>query len=271
MRLWVLGSGSKGNAVLIEDGDTRVLVDAGFPPAELAKRLAIAGIAPGSIRACVVTHEHTDHVKGACAAALQWGWALHTTEGTARACPALLAADARTMEPGATITVGGIALRTVPTPHDAASPIAIVATAARSGARAGICYDLGHATDAVRVAMRELDILVLEANHDEGMLRAGPYPPSVVGRIAGRDGHLSNRQAGMLARECVGPNLRHVVLAHLSETCNEPATAQLAVSTALASTRFRGRVDVATQNAIAGPFTPHLRRCAPAAEQLALF
>ncbi|HET9010289.1 MAG TPA: MBL fold metallo-hydrolase [Gemmatimonadaceae bacterium] len=271
MRLWVLGSGSKGNAVLIECGETRVLVDAGFAPRELAGRLAAVGVAPQSIRACVITHEHTDHVKGACAGAAKWGWALHASEGTAEACPALLGADARTFEPGASLTIGDLELRTVPTPHDATAPVAIVATSSRSGARAGVCYDLGHASDPVKIAMRELDLLVLEANHDEAMLRAGPYPPSVQGRIAGRRGHLSNRAAARLARESASFNLKHVVLAHLSESCNEPALAERTVSDALTGTRFRGKVHVAPQHAAVGPFTPRLTRCAPAPEQLTFF
>ena len=271
MRLWVLGSGSRGNAVLIECGDTRVLVDAGFNPRELAGRLAAAGVAPQSIRACVVTHEHTDHVKGACAGAAKWGWALHASEGTAEACPALLAADVRTFEPGASLTIGGFELRTVPTPHDASAPVAVVVTSSRSGARAGVCYDLGHASDPVKVAMRELDLLVLEANHDENMLRVGPYPPVVQNRIASRNAHLSNRAAARLARDSASFNLKHVVLAHLSENCNEPALAVRTVTEAMASTKFRGKVHAAAQDAVVGPFTPRLARCAPAPQQLSLF
>lgn len=270
MRVWVLGSGSKGNAVLLESGDTRVLVDAGFQVRELATRLAAVGVAPQSVRACVVTHEHGDHVRGAAAAAARWGWELHASEATTAACETLTAADVRTFEPGASFALGGIDVRTVPVPHDAAGPVAVVATAARSGARVGVCYDLGYASDPVRVAMRELDVLVLEANHDEGMLRAGPYPPSVQGRIAGRSGHLSNRAAAKLARECANGNLRHVVLAHLSEVCNAAVTATEAVTTALAGTRFRGHVHAASQHRCVGPFTPRMSRCAPAPQQLSL-
>jgi len=271
MRRWVLGSGSRGNAVLIECGDTRVLIDAGFAPRELAPRLAAAGVQPQSIRACVVTHEHTDHVKGACAGAARWGWDLHASEGTAAACPALLQADVRTFEPGASLTIGGLELRTVPTPHDAAAPVAVVVTSARSGARAGVCYDLGHASDPVKVAMRDLDLLVLEANHDEAMLRVGPYPPVVQHRIASRHGHLSNRAAARLARDSASFNLKHVVLAHLSENCNEASLAVRTVSEAMAPTKFRGKVHAASQSAVVGPFTPRMARCAPAPEQLNLF
>ena len=270
MRLWVLGSGSRGNAVLVECGETRVLVDAGFQVRELAKRLSAIGIPPESIRACVITHEHGDHVRGAAAAAAKWKWELHATAGTAQSCGTLAAAPVRTFAAGETFSLGALEIRAVPTPHDAAAPVAIVATSLRSGARAGICYDLGHASDAVRIAMRELDILVLEANHDEEMLRAGPYPPSVQGRIASRFGHLSNRAAAALARQCVTPNLRHVVLAHLSEVCNDHATAQAAVTEALAATRFRGKVHTAAQDACVGPFLPRATRCAPSGDQLSL-
>jgi phosphoribosyl 1,2-cyclic phosphodiesterase len=270
VRVWVLGSGSRGNAVLLECGDTRLLVDAGFAPRELAQRLASIGVAPQSIEACVVTHEHTDHGKGAATAAKRWGWALYATPGTAAACPALLEADARTVEAGSTFAVGRFDVRTVPTPHDAAESIAVVATARPTGARAAVCYDLGAATDPVRQALREVDVLVLESNHDEGMLWSGPYPPSVCNRIAGRHGHLSNVAAGRLARESVHRTMSHVVLAHLSENCNDHGVAVRGMTAALARTSFRGRIDAALQHAAVGPFSPIPSRCVPVAEQLGL-
>ena len=270
MKLWVLGSGSKGNAVLLECGDSRVLVDAGFPIRDLATRLAAAGVAPQSVEGVVITHEHTDHVKGACAAAKRWGWSLFATEGTARGFPLLLGADVATFEPGATLTVGRFELRTVPTLHDAEEPVAVVATSRVTGARAGICYDLGCITDPVRSAFRDLDVLVLEANHDEGMLRAGPYPPSVSSRIASRHGHLSNRAAAAMARDAAHAHLNHVVLAHLSEVCNDPREAASTVADGLARTRFSGMVSVSSQHAVAGPFVPRLGRRRAASEQLGL-
>jgi phosphoribosyl 1,2-cyclic phosphodiesterase len=269
MKVWVLGSGSRGNAVLLECGDTRVLIDAGFPPRELARRLTSTGVAPASIAACLITHEHTDHVRGAAACAAKWGWQLYASEGTIGAYPSLGEADARGFEAGASLRVGQLELRSVPAPHDSADPVVFVATSTPSGVRAGICYDLGVVTDAVRGAFRDLDILVLESNHDEGMLRAGPYPPVVCNRIASRTGHLSNRAAAAFARECVNPNLAHVVLAHLSENCNEADVAARATTERLQSTRFRGTVGVALQDTVVGPFTAKASRMARA-EQLAL-
>ena len=273
MRLWVLGSGSRGNAVVLDDGtgEARVLVDAGFGVRTLAARLAAARIPPESIVACVVTHEHVDHVRGAVQATARWGWGLHASEGTVRAHPPLGAAGAIAFRAGDTVRVGGLALQTVRTPHDAVESVAVVATATASGARAGVCYDLGHATDAVRQTMGDLDLLVLEANHDEGMLRAGPYPPSVCSRIAGSHGHLSNGAAAGLARDVASGTLRHVVLAHLSESCNDAPVATAAVSAALRAPRFRGAVAAAGQDVVAGPFVAASgRRAAPTAQQLTL-
>ena len=260
MRLWVLGSGSRGNAIVLECDGSRVLVDAGFPPRVLAARLAAIGIAPESIEALLITHEHTDHVKGACAGAKRWGWAVYATHGTVSGCADLVAADVRTFDAGGTVTLGRMDVRSVRTPHDAAESVALVATSHTSGTRVGIAYDLGQATPAVRTALRDLDVLVLESNHDDGMLNAGPYPPSVRERIASRFGHLSNRDASQLARESVHPGLGHVVLAHLSEKCNDPRLACSTVAGSLTGTRFRGALSAAAQDRVVGPFAPRVRR-----------
>lgn len=270
MRVWVLGSGSRGNAVVIEAGGSRLLVDAGFPPRQLAERLQLVGIAPESIEAVVITHEHGDHVRGAAAGAERWGWALHATEGTLRGCPPLAAADARSFVPGATFAVGGFDVHAPAISHDAEEPVAIVATARASGSRIGVAYDLGYPSRRVAAALADLDVLVLEANHDEAMLWNGPYPPSVCQRIASRTGHLSNKAAGALAAACAHRGLRHVVLAHLSDCCNDAVTARRAVATALERTVFRGRVDVAKQDAVVGPFLPAPGRRTGRVEQLGL-
>lgn len=260
MKIWVLGSGSRGNAVLLECGDTRVLVDAGFNAATLAERLEAIGVAPESIHGVVITHEHCDHARGAPAGARKWGWSLFATEGTVASHPGLAGADVRTFQSGATVTIGRLELRSVVVSHDAAEPVAVVATSTHSGVRAGIAYDLGHVTHAVQRAFRDLDVLVLEANHDEGMLRAGPYPPSVRARIAGPYGHLGNDAAAKMAQESAHPSLNHLVLAHLSESCNLARTAMTTVATALGRTSFRGTMHVAPQDQIVGPFTARIER-----------
>jgi phosphoribosyl 1,2-cyclic phosphodiesterase len=243
VKLWVLGSGSSGNAVLIESGDSRVLVDAGFGTRTLATRLRAIGVAPGSIEACVVTHEHTDHVKGAAAGARRWGWTLYASEGTVDAWAELQESNCVRITPGASIDLSRMRVTTYATPHDAASPIGVRVTSTQSGASAVVCTDVGHVSDGVRALCAGADLLVLESNHDEGML-----------------GHLSNRACAGLARDVVHANLAHVVLAHLSENCNDHGVAHTATADALRPTRFRGRLSIAMQHDVVGPFLPRASR-----------
>lgn len=270
MRLWLLGSGSGGNAVLLESDGSRVLIDAGFPARTLALRLGAIGIAPASVEACVITHAHTDHMKGAAVARRKWGWALFATRGTVACCPELHDAGVTTFAAGDTLRLGRMSVATHRTPHDCADPIGAVVTAERSGVRAGICYDVGHVSDGVRTICRDVDLLVLEANHDEGMLRAGPYPFVVQQRIAGRTGHLSNREAAGVARDSVSRTLNHVILAHLSERCNDHGVARMTVNAGLTQGGYRGSLTTAAQHAPVGPFTAKASR-APVPEQYALF
>lgn len=269
MRLWSLGSGSKGNALLVECGDTRVLVDAGFPARTLASRLAAIGVAPGSIGACVMTHEHIDHVRGASVAHAKWGWSLHASAGTVRGSDQLGDAPVNEFTTGATLSIGRAEITTVGVSHDATEPVGLVITDRASGARAAIVYDLGTATSEVRAAVRDVDVLVIEANHDEAMLRGGPYPKYLQARIASRSGHLSNRASAALCAEAAHGGLNHVVLAHLSETNNDHGLARTTVSTALGRTRFRGSVSTAAQHAPVGPFCAKHSRTARV-EQLGL-
>jgi phosphoribosyl 1,2-cyclic phosphodiesterase len=266
MKLWVLGSGSAGNAVLIESGETRVLVDAGFAPRTLATRLRTIGVAPASIEACIVTHEHGDHVRGAAAGARKWGWALYASEGTVDAWDELQEANCTRVRVGDSVTLSRMVLSTYAIPHDAASPIGVRVTASATGVSAVVCTDVGHASESVRALCSDADLLVIESNHDEGMLAAGPYPPSVRARISSRVGHLSNRACAQLASDVVHKNLAHVVLAHLSERCNDRGIAMRSMTTALKRTRFRGATSVAMQHGVVGPFVPMTGRAEQAAQ-----
>lgn len=254
MNLWVLGSGSSGNAVLVQTARSRVLIDAGFAPRVLKQRLSVAGVAPESIEAVVVTHEHTDHMKGVAGAARKWGWTIVSTAGTRMMCPGWAGLRAILTPRRSSVVIGDFHIETVPVSHDANEPIAVIVTSIDEGTRAGIVYDLGHVTEGVSRTLDKLDILVLEANHDEGMLRTGPYPPSVQRRIGGNFGHLSNRAAGQTASQNIHPGLNNIVLAHLSENCNNPRTALSTVGDALRKARFKGRLTASSQHRIVGPF-----------------
>ena len=255
MQVWVLGSGSAGNAVLVESEGTRVLIDAGFGPRTLARRMKLAGVDAASVTACVVTHDHSDHVRGVRQAARRWGWQVFATPGTAETTD-LVDTPVTTFTAGERVQVGSLEVEAVATPHDATEPVGVLVTAVATGARAGICYDIGHASDGVRTLCECVDVLVLEANHDEGMLWAGPYPAWLRARIASSTGHLSNRAAADVARDMASRQLAHLVLAHLSETNNTPALADRAVRAALRKTSFQGRLSTSHQDAVVGPFTP---------------
>ena len=258
MRITSLGSGSRGNSVLVESGATRVLVDAGFSGASLARRLEALDRDPRGIDAVVVTHEHRDHTAGIGVAARRWGWPLFLTADTAAACDGLLRGDEELalFAAESRFRIGALEFHAFATCHDAADPVAVTVTESGSGLVAGIATDLGRATAPVRAALAGCHVLVLEANHDEILLRESPYPWSVKQRIGGSRGHLSNRLVAELARELAHPELGGLLLAHLSEECNAPDLALGQVREALRGTGragFRGSVGVAALEAPTPP------------------
>lgn len=230
LRVTVLGSGSRGNAILIDGTDGAVLVDAGFGPRSLVRRLNTAGRRADEISALLLTHEHTDHASGAEAACARWGWPLYGSTGTleslgttGNAVPRPL--DSRAFVEGGVTTVHGFHVETTPVPHDARDCRALVITDVRSGARVGIAMDVGRVPEALPDAFARLDLLVVESNHDEQMLARGPYPWSLKQRISGGLGHLSNGAAAAFVSSCAHRGLRGVLLTHLSETNNLPSLA----------------------------------------------
>lgn len=253
MRFCTLASGSKANATLVEIGATRLLIDCGLGPRILAKRLAEAGVAPSSIDAVVVTHEHIDHVKGLAQAVAKWRWPVVATAGTLAGARDVPVERRVSLAYGQAWTIGTCTVELVPVPHDAAQPAAVVVTAIRSGARLGLATDLGDAPEMLSAAFERLDYLVLESNHCEVMLRNGPYPPFLQARIAGSTGHLSNRQTGTLLQRVAHKGLRQVMLAHLSQQNNEPAVALSAAMAVLKGTQFRGAIGCASQDVVTRP------------------
>lgn len=234
--------------MLMQAGSTRVLVDAGFSTRAMAKRLGAIGVDPKSIEAVIVTHEHDDHAKGAVSCAKKWGWQIYATEGTKGASLGLDEADTRSIASNGSIEIGDLQIRTVTTSHDAEEPIAIVATGKSCGVRAAIVYDLGVVTETISRAIERVEILILESNYDGEMLRTGPYPISVQRRIAGREGHLSNRSAALAAAACSHRGLAHVVLAHLSEVNNTERLAFETMERVLKRTNFRGLITPGAQD-----------------------
>lgn len=231
IRFASLGSGSKGNALLVESGRTRVLVDCGFGPREMAKRLERLGVMPESVTAVLVTHEHADHVGGAARGAARFGWAVHASHGTAAAAGQLADVPVCRFDSHAAFAIGDLEIHPYPVPHDAREPTQFVFS---DGAkRLGVLTDAGTVTPHIVAMLAECAALVLECNHDAQMLARGRYPPPLKQRIAGGFGHLENDAAAGLLREIGGKRLQHVVAAHLSEENNTPALARAALAGAL--------------------------------------
>jgi phosphoribosyl 1,2-cyclic phosphodiesterase len=222
IRLAVLGSGSAGNSTCIEGGGVRILLDAGFSCRQLAARLGALGVEPHRLDAIVLTHEHADHVGGAALFSRTYKVPIYATRATLRA--ASLddggTAGAHVVEAAAPFDLGGLTLTPFAVPHDAVDTVGYLLQCDEK--RVGYATDLGHGADTVRLGLRQCDLLVLEANHDVGMLRSGPYPEVVKQRVLGRHGHLDNESAADLLCEVTSERTRRVILAHLSRTNNRP-------------------------------------------------
>ena len=222
MKISVLGSGSGGNAALVSSGDTTVMIDAGFGPRALAGRCAAAGVEPAAIAAIFITHEHSDHRFGAVEFAGTWGIPIFCSRGTADA----LGLDGSLFAQYVRVSaerdgrVGEIGFRAFATPHDANESLAFRFEDARSAC--AIATDLGHGSDELVDFLRGVQALLFEFNHDEDLLRDGPYHWLLKRRIAGGYGHLSNRQSAEIVGRAAGDSLREVVALHLSRQNNDP-------------------------------------------------
>ena len=233
MRFASLGSGSSGNALLVESGGTRVLLDCGFGSTELKARLARLGIEPQALDAVVVTHEHEDHAGGVPRLAKKFGVPVFLTYGTMCAMGAAggMLPDVTIIDSHSPFEIGDIEVRPFPVPHDAREPAQFVFS---DGALClGVLTDVGSITPHVAKTLSGLEALVIECNHDRGMLEDGPYPPSLKHRIGGRMGHLDNDTAAELVRALDCSRLTHMVAAHLSQQNNTPDLARAALAGAL--------------------------------------
>jgi phosphoribosyl 1,2-cyclic phosphodiesterase len=246
----VLGSGSEGNATLVESNGVAILIDAGFSGRDLEHRLDVVGVTASSLAGVIITHDHGDHTRGMGIIARRFDVPLFLTDKTMVACASLLSGkeDVRRYASSAPFRIGPFEIVPFLTVHDAADPVALAVLHVDNGSKLGIATDLGRPTAAVRAALRGCHMLVLEANHDEAMLWNGPYPWSVKQRIASSHGHLSNRAAADLARELCHPALASIVLAHLSVHCNTGSLARAVIERVLNRTSYGGNVAVAPQS-----------------------
>ncbi len=273
MKVTVLGSGSSGNSILVESQGTRLLVDAGFSGKDIERRLTAVGCPAESIDALFITHEHGDHTRGMGVLARRWGIPLYIGDRTRIACADLLSGseNIRPYSCTAPVSIGDLQVQPFLTVHDAVDPFAVTVTEVGTGEKLGIATDLGRPNLSVRHALRGCDMLILEANHDDVLLRESDYPWSVKLRIAGSHGHLSNRAAAELVAEIAHPGLAAVVLAHLSERANDPALAMDVIGERLERVRFRGILKVGEQGEPIETIDVGRERARHAPAQLQLF
>ncbi|HEV2358199.1 MAG TPA: MBL fold metallo-hydrolase [bacterium] len=236
-RVTVLASGSAGNAVLVECGGERVLVDAGLSLDALERALGRVGLTPAGIRAAVLTHEHDDHARGAGALSRTCGVRVYATRATtAAAAPTLAGADVHPFAAGVPFAIGPFEISAFPVPHDAIEPVGLAIAAA--GRRIVVATDLGAADGVLDSHLARADLAVLESNYDLGLLHVSAYPWFLKNRILGGRGHLSNDEAARAlartAREAAGAGRRRgVLLVHLSDTNNLAPLARDTVRAAL--------------------------------------
>jgi len=241
LRFASLGSGSDGNALVVEADGSRLMLDCGLGPREVERRLARVGLAPADLEGIVLTHEHGDHADGALAFARRHRLRVWMTHGTWRAIASDMVQDAAqdaAHEAGVSIidshgpfAVGGVEVHPFPVPHDAREPVQFVFS--DGDRRLGVLTDVGTSTPHIETMLSGCEALVLECNHDAGMLESGPYPARLKERIRGPYGHLANDAAARLLATLDNGRLRHLVAAHLSRQNNTPGLARAALASPL--------------------------------------
>lgn len=232
LRFASLGSGSSGNGLVVESGRTRVLLDCGFTLGESERRLARLGLKPTDLDAIVVTHEHSDHLGGVARLATRHGLPVHLTRGTALSLPEAFPAEQLCLlDPHTPFSIDDLHVDPIAVPHDAREPVQFAFS--DGSVRLGVATDLGCSTPHVEAKLSGCDALVLECNHDGGMLESGNYPRSLKQRISGRLGHLENGVAAELLSRVDRSRLRHVIAAHLSRENNTPELAATALASVL--------------------------------------
>ncbi|HEX7707974.1 MAG TPA: MBL fold metallo-hydrolase [Thermoanaerobaculia bacterium] len=245
-----LSSGSAGNAYWFESDGTAILVDAGIGPRDTKKRLEMTGYDLATISAIVLTHEHSDHIRGAEKIARKYGVPIYLTRGTL---------DNSSIDPGETktvvfendtsFTIGELQIHACRTIHDAADPACFVVEA-RDGTRFGIATDLGYVNPEVLRHLDGCDGLLFEANHDLDMLRLGSYPWSLKRRIMSRYGHLSNDDSVSAVQRLLGAELKTLCMIHLSQKNNNESIVRDMC------TRLLNRTGASVEFAIARQFEP---------------
>ncbi len=245
-----LASGSKGNALYVGTEHTKVLIDAGISARMLKKKLSEINVDLSDIDAIVITHEHSDHIRGLAMLGCKMGFPVFANSDTARAIYEVIgdAPKFKIFSTGEKFEFGDMEFDPFSIQHDAIDPVGFAIR--MGGVKLGVCADLGFATSLVANKLQECDYLYLEANHQVEMVHSCTRPPVYKQRVLGRLGHLSNIQCAELLQNLLNPNLKHVHLAHLSSECNVPELAQKVIAEMLREQNAEVEVSIAHQDQV---------------------
>lgn len=229
-----LFSGSEGNSVYIGSGNTGILIDAGRSAKQIGEALTAKGIDPSSIKAIFVTHEHGDHTRGVRVFAKKYNLPVFATKGTIEGMKNCRMIDEFTniFPLDGETQIDDIKIEAFPTLHDTIESCGYVVTT-NDERKISVCTDLGAITDDVKSAIEGTDLILIESNHEESMLMAGPYPYQLKMRIKSEHGHLCNADCDKELVELVSKGTTRIFLGHLSKENNTPDVALMSAISAL--------------------------------------
>ncbi len=245
-----LASGSKGNCIYIGTKTTKILIDAGLSAKAIREKLGEIGVSLEDIDAVLITHEHTDHIRGLGMLGCRMGIPVFANSDTAKAIYGILdeCPKFKIFSTGETFEFGDLEVHPFSIQHDAVDPVAF--TIRTGGLKLGFCADLGFATTLVVNHLKGCDYLYVEANHEPSMVHACPRPMVYKKRVLSRQGHLSNEECAKLLEEVYHDGLKHVHLAHLSSECNSPELALKIITEKLKSLQATTEVSIAFQESL---------------------
>jgi phosphoribosyl 1,2-cyclic phosphodiesterase len=239
MRFASLGSGSAGNCLVVEQANTRLLLDCGFSPSEVLKRLQKLDLMPEQISGILVTHEHDDHAKGAFKFAAKYNVPVWLSHGSLKMCerymPNSTEITLNIIDSHMQFSIEDIQINPYPVPHDAREPTQFTFTDGNH--KLGVLTDAGASTPHIEQILSGCDALVLECNHDLHMLENGPYAWTLKKRVGSKLGHLDNQSAAALLAKLDNSKLKHIIAAHLSAKNNTADLAQAALSSVLSCSK----------------------------------
>ena len=246
MKFCSLFSGSSGNSIFVASGGTKLLADAGLSAKRIIEALCSIGEMPSELSAILISHEHSDHIKGAGILSRKFNLPIYASEGTWQAMEQMLGpvleCNKVRFSSYAPFQIGDITVTPFPIPHDANEPVGYSFSAA--GKKVTVATDIGHISLELLNSFADSDLLLLESNHDVEMLKVGPYPWSLKRRIAGNNGHLSNEAAGEVVAYMAEKGTKCFLLGHLSKENNFPELAYQTVCNALCEKSLQVGIDI---------------------------